>query len=116
MQCKKCQGPMEDTHGTSFGTGEPIYRCAYCGWTGLLKDGDVKESTKSEDVFYDGIKYDDYKTVIEVIGADGERKVEFTTWRADILTAMVRAGLVAGAETQIFEPGDTFTVKAAPNV
>ncbi len=61
------------------------------------------------------MEYADYKTVIEVIGADGERKVEFTTWRSDILTAMVRAGLAAGAETQIFKPGDVFTVRAAPN-
>ena len=61
------------------------------------------------------IKYKDYKTVIKVVDSNGKPKVEFTTWRADILIAMVEAGRMAGAEIQIFEPGDTFSVQAAPS-
>ncbi len=54
MQCKICNGRMEDTHGTSYGTGEPIYRCKECGWTWVespfntvLKDGHVAKSGKA---------------------------------------------------------------------
>ncbi len=61
------------------------------------------------------IRYKDYKTVIKVVDSKGENKVEFTTWRADILIALVKAGRIAGAEAQLFKPGDTFSVEAAPN-
>ncbi len=111
MYCKQCNGEMKDTSGTSFGTGDPIYRCEKCGWTGLFKSGIIVPTTKPEDVFHDGIKYSDYKAAITVTGADGTKKVELTTWRADVITAMMKAGLVL----QAFEPGDTFTVAAGPN-
>lgn len=70
----------------------------------------LKETTKPEDIVYNGIKYSDYKAVIAVAGATGEQKIEFTTWRADIITAIMREGLVL----QVFAPGDVLTIEAAP--
>ncbi len=110
MYCKQCKGEMADTGGTSFGTGDPIYRCEICGWTGLFKSGIIVPTTKPEDIFHHGIKYSDYKAVITVTGADGKPKLELTSWRADVITGMMKEGLAL----QAFEPGDTFTVTASP--
>lgn len=118
MYCEQCSGEMEDTQGnTSYGTGEKIFRCKECGWTGvesaLLKAPRPKPvEPKSEDVLHHGIKYLDYKAVITITDPNGKKKVELTTWRADVITAMMEAGLVI----QAFEPGDVFTVEAKPNV
>lgn len=118
MYCEQCSGEMEDTQGnTSYGTGEKIFRCKECGWTGvesaLLKAPRPKPvELKSEDVLHNGIKYSDYKAVITVNDADGNPRIELTTFRADIIIAMMKAGLVL----QAFEPGDTFSVEASPNI
>ena len=107
MHCKNCGKEMEDTHSTPFGTGTSIYKCKNCGWSGSPPFLDKNP----EDVYHHGIKYKDYKCVIEVIGPNGKQKLQFTTWRADIITAMMREGLVLDT----FEPGDTFTIVANPN-
>ena len=117
MLCRQCVGKMEHTQGnTSYGTGEKIFRCIECGWTGVesacLKKIPETPKTKPEDMLYHGIKYLDYKAIITITGPNGKKRTEFTTWRADIITAMMEAGLVI----QAFEPGDVFTVEATPNV
>jgi hypothetical protein len=118
MYCKQCGNDMEDTQGTSFGTGEKMLRCKQCGWTGTESTCLTKLLSHPDDVLnhgmnvlHHGIKYADYKAVITVNDADGNQRVEFTTYRADIITAMMKAGLVL----QAFEPGDTFSVEAAPH-
>jgi hypothetical protein len=116
MFCKQCSGEMEDTNGASYGTGEKIFRCKECGWTGvesvLLKTPRPKPAElKPEDILHNGIKYSDYKAVITIKDAADEQKVELTTYRADIIIAMMKAGLVL----QAFEPGDTFSVEVAPH-
>ncbi len=70
----------------------------------------MNRNEKTEDIYYSGIKYNDYKAVIEVSDAEGRPKIQLTTWRADIITAVMKAGLVI----QAFEPGCIFTIKAAP--
>ena len=115
IKCHKCKGKMEDTKNTSFGTGEPIFRCKKCGWTAsygyqLKKVIDNKDFTK-EDIIYNGIKYSDYKAVIEIVDASGKQRIKFITFRADLITDIMKAGLVL----QAFEPGDVLTIKAAPN-
>jgi len=105
---------MENTGGTSYGTGEKVYRCVDCSWTGVESACTGKppeEHEKPEDVYYNGIKYSDYKAVITVNGADGGQKIEFTTYRADIIIAIMREGLVL----QAFEPGDTISLEAKPH-
>ena len=116
MFCKQCGGKMEDTQGGgSYGTGEKVFRCVDCDWTGrestCLTEVLDTPKVKSEDVYHNGIKYLDYKAVIKVTDADGKDRVEFITYRADIITAMMKAGLVI----QAFEPGDTLTIEAKPH-
>jgi len=114
MHCKQCNGNMEDTGGASYGTGEKVYRCVDCEWTGVesaCTGKPAEEYEKSEDVYYNGIKYSDYKAVLTVKDAAGEQRIEFTTFRADIITAIMREGLVL----QAFEPGDTISIEAKPH-
>jgi len=110
MKCTVCGGKMEDTKEMSFGTGEPIHKCTKCGWTGLYKNDKIEFAKEPEDVFYNGIKYKDYRAVIKVNNAEGKPLVEFTTWRADIITEIMKAGKVL----QAFEPGCVLSISASP--
>jgi hypothetical protein len=118
MFCKQCGNDMEDTQGTSFGTGEKMLRCKQCGWTGTESTCLSRLLSHPDDVLnhginvlHHGIKYSDYKAVLNIVGADGEPKMKFITFRADIITAIMEAGLVI----QAFKPGDTISIEAAPH-
>jgi hypothetical protein len=65
----------------------------------------------AEDKSYSGMKYSDYKTVIKIFDKKKELQVEFTTYRADIVEAILKAGFVI----QAFEPGSTFKIEGGPN-
>jgi len=111
VKCHNCGSEMIDTKATSFGTGEPIYKCSSCNFTALYKGNNIKKSEKPEDIFYDitngSIKYADCKCVMKMADINGKDVKEITTYKADTIVKILReAGML-----QVFGPGSTFTME-----